>query len=183
MDILRLMLEAIIEIMSDLAIDLNEAMDQLEDSKESIHDKRRKLSEHRREMISVRRYLIPQREALLRMPFDKLPWLGDIQKISLRESADSTTRILEDLESARDRANLLQEELMNATQEQINKKMFLLSIVAVIFMPLSFITGLLGINVGGIPGAGDFLSFWVVCLILLILGIAEICILKFLKWL
>ena len=183
MDILRLMLEAIIEVMSDLAIDLNEQMDLLEDSTEHVHDKRRKLSEHRREIISVRRYLIPQREALLRLPFDKLPWLNDLQKISLRESADSTTRILEDLESARDRANLLQEELMNATQEQINNKIFLLSIVAVIFMPLSFVTGLLGINVGGIPGVGNSISFWLVCGILLVLAISEIFVLKFLKWL
>ncbi len=183
MDILRLILESIIEKMSDLAIDINEQMDQLEDSQEHIHEKRKKLSEYRREIIGIRRYLIPQREALLRLPLDKLPWLGDLQKISLRESADSTTRILEDLESARDRANLLQEELMNATQEQINNKIFLLSIVAVIFMPLSFITGLLGINVGGIPGAGFSLSFWIVCVILLILMITEFCILKFLKWL
>ena len=182
-DVLRLLLDSIIEKMSNRAIDINETMESLEDSPETIHQKRKHLSEYRREIISIRRYLVPQREALLRLPMDKLPWLSDMHKISLREAADSTARILEDLESLRDRANLLQEEFMNATQEQINKKIFLLSIVAVIFMPLSFITGLLGINVGGIPGVGVSAAFWIVCLLLASLVVAEVCILKYLKWL
>jgi zinc transporter len=182
-DILRLLLESIIEKMSNRALDINEAMEGLEDSPETIHQKRRHLSEYRREIISIRRYLIPQREALLRLPLDKLIWINEMDKISLREASDSTARILEDLESLRDRANLLQEEFMNTTQEQINKKIFLLSIVAVIFMPLSFITGLLGVNVGGIPGSAVPSAFWIVCIILFAIVAIEVCILKYLKWL
>ncbi len=182
-DVLRLMLEAIIEDMTNIALDFTEAIDSLEDSDESIREKRRKLSEYRRGIISIRRYLVPQREALLRLPIDKLAWLSDLQRLSLRESADSTTRILEDLETAKDRANLLQEEFLNITQEQINTKIYLLSIVAVIFMPLSFVTGLLGINVGGVPGIGNHLSFWIVCIVLFFIMLIEVLVLRYLKWL
>lgn len=182
-DVLRLMLEAILSQMTDMALDFNEALDALEDSSQNTREKRKILSAHRRSIISIRRYLIPQREALLRLPIDKISWLSDLQKLSLRESADSTMRILEDLESARDRASLLQEELLNITQEQINNKIFLLSIVAVIFMPLSFMTGLFGINVGGIPGNTYHFGFWIVCGALFCLMSFELAVLKFLKWL
>lgn len=182
-DILRLMLEAIIEQMTNFVLNFTEAIDLLEDSNESIREKRHQLANYRRGIIAIRRYLVPQREALLRLPFDKLNFLNDLQRLSLREASDSTTRILEDLETAKDRANLLQEEFLNITQEQINTKIYLLSIVAVIFMPLSFVTGLLGINVGGVPGVGNHLSFWIVCIVLFFIMLIEVLILRYLKWL
>jgi len=48
--------------------------------------------------------------------------------------------------------------------------MYILSIVAAIFLPLSFVTGLLGVNVGGIPGAENPYGFWEVNLLLLVVG-------------
>ncbi|GLI54688.1 hypothetical protein PM10SUCC1_02030 [Propionigenium maris DSM 9537] len=60
--------------------------------------------------------------------------------------------------------------------------MFLLSIVATIFPPLGFITDLLGINVGGIPGEGNPVAFLTVCVFLVILIIGEILIFKFKRW-
>ena len=47
-----------------------------------------------------------------------------------------------------------------------------LTVVAAIFLPLGFVTGLLGINVGGIPLAESKAGFWAVCGGLLVLGIA-----------
>lgn len=53
--------------------------------------------------------------------------------------------------------------------------MYVLSVVAAIFLPLGFVTGLLGINVGGIPGTEWPWSFTVVCVALLVMagGLAE----------
>ena len=67
----------------------------------------------------------------------------------MREVSDQLARYLEDLDEARDRAAVTQEELVNRLSEQMNNKMYILSIVAAIFLPLGFLTGLLGINVGG----------------------------------
>jgi len=182
-DILKLMLEEILQHLSDTTLELTDHIDILEDDfEQSVREKRHKLSIYRRQIISIRRYLLPQREALLRLPIDKILWLSDLQKLNLREASDGTTRVLEDLETAKDRSVLLQEELLNITQEQINNKIFLLSIVAVIFMPLSFITGLLGINVGGIPGAEHTDGFWVVCVMLAVLMAIEIGVLRYIKW-
>jgi zinc transporter len=63
-----------------------------------------------------------------------------------------------------------QESLASLMAEQTNQRMFLLSIVAAIFLPLSFVTGLLGINVGGIPGTDYPGAFLLVVLRLCVLG-------------
>ena len=60
--------------------------------------------------------------------------------------------------------------------------MYLLSIVAAIFMPLGFLTGLLGINVAGIPGTETHWAFAAVCTILLLLAGVQVWIFHKMKW-
>jgi zinc transporter len=60
--------------------------------------------------------------------------------------------------------------------------MYALSIVATIFLPLGFLTGLLGINVGGIPGIENSLAFLIVCIVLVLVGIIEFLIFKLKRW-
>jgi zinc transporter len=93
------------------------------------------------------------------------------------------TRHIEDLDEARDRAAVTQEQLINSLSEQMNNKMYILSIVAAIFLPLGFLTGLLGINVGGIPGADSKLGFSV--FVILLVGVVgfQIWFFKKKKWL
>ncbi|MEJ2577395.1 MAG: zinc transporter ZntB, partial [Gammaproteobacteria bacterium] len=109
------------------------------------------LTRLRREIIALRRYLAPQRDALLRLTQLKLDWLSTDDVLNLREEADQVTRFVEDLDAARERAAVTQEELTNRLSEQLNSRMYLLSLVAAVFLPLGFLTGLLGMNVGGIP--------------------------------
>ena len=74
-------------------------------------------------------------------------------KIPIRESLNRFNRYLEELDSIRDRAIVTQEELLSQLSETLNRRMYILSLVATFFLPMGFLTGLLGINVGGIPGA------------------------------
>lgn len=114
---------------------------------------RTELSQLRRQVIALRRYMTPQKEALMRFSLEKLAWLNQHERIELREVVDRITRELEDLEALRERAMVAQEELQNHISEQLNSRMYLLSIITAVFLPLGFLTGLLGINVGGIPGS------------------------------
>jgi zinc transporter len=98
-----------------------------------------------------------------------------MDRMRLRENADRMTRFVEDLDLVRERAVVVQEELVSRLSEKMDRTMYVLSIVAAIFLPLGFLTGLLGINVGGIPGAdykGSFLIFSVIL----------ICIVAFQVW-
>ncbi len=150
-------------------------------TKES-HELRPKLASIRRDAIYLRRYMAPQREAILRLQNEKISWLTDEDRVRLREIYDRLTRYLEDLDAARERAAVTQEELVSRLSEQMDNRMYVLSIVAAIFLPLGFLTGLLGINVGGIPGAEYKAAFAIFCLLLVGLIIIEIVIFKKKKW-
>ena len=135
------------------------------------HELRTKLSRNRRQAISLRRFLAPLREVLTRLYTDRTPLFDDMSRSHLREIADRLTRYIEELDSARDRAAITQEELAGRLADEMNKNMYVLSIVAGIFLPLGLLTGLLGINVGGIPGTQSNWAFAIVCIILVGLAV------------
>jgi zinc transporter len=119
---------------------------------------------------------------LTRLATEQLPWLSDRQRARLREVADRITRYVEDLDAARERAAVTQEELASRLSEQMNQIMYVLSIVAALFLPLGFLTGLLGINVGGIPGTESKIAFALVCLLMLVIAGAELWMFRRRKW-
>ncbi len=127
---------------------------------------RGELAEFRRQVIALRRYLAPQRAMLASLVQDPYPGFQPIHRSNLRELADRATRHVEDLEALRERSGVIHDEIANQIAEQLNSRMYIVSLVAAIFLPLSLLTGLLGINVGGIPGATDQAAFIVVCVIL-----------------
>jgi zinc transporter len=124
---------------------------------------RGELAELRRSAIALRRYVAPQREALARLYQEIHPLFDADARSSLRETADQITRLVEELDAVRDRSAILNDQLADARAEEMNRAMLLLSVVAAIFLPLGFLTGLLGINVGGLPGAAWPFAFAVVC--------------------
>ncbi len=136
-------------------------------------DLRTRLSALRRQSIALRRFVAPQRDTIGRLHAERVSWLDDRSRARLREAADHTTRYIEDLDSARDRAAVTYEELSNRLAEQMNETMYRLSVVAAIFLPLGLLTGLLGINVGGIPGTESSIGFTVVTVSLAVLAVAQ----------
>jgi zinc transporter len=145
-------------------------------------DLRRDLHQIRREAISLRRYLAPQRDAMNRLAGLDSPLIGTAQRGRMREVADRTMRYVEDLDAVRDRTAVLQDELTTHMSEQMNRTMYLLTVVATIMLPLGFFTGLLGINVGGIPGADSPWGFAAFCGLLAALVAVEVVILRRLRW-
>ncbi len=162
------------ERMADVIERIDDTVDDLEEQVVTMqsHQLRPLLSSVRREAIGLRRYLAPQREALSRLASERVDWLKDVDCLRLREVTDRTTRYVEDLDLARERAVVVQEELMSRLSEQMDKRMYLLSLVAAVFLPLGFLTGLLGVNVEGIPGAHYKWAFVIfsVLLVLLVAG-------------
>jgi len=65
-----------------------------------------------------------------------------------------------------ERANLLQDQIQSQLSERMNNATLRLGVVATVFLPLGFLTGLLGINVAGVPGTHNPEAFWMVCAIL-----------------
>ncbi len=177
--------EHITDRMGDVVSEIDDNVDELEDTvlTAESYELRSQLAVLRRKTISLRRYIAPQRDVLARLQNEHVSWLRDIDKIHLRESAERTARFVEDLDSARDRAAITQEELNSRLSEQMSRTMYLLSLVAAIFLPLGLITGILGINVGGIPGAEYGFAFLIVCIFLAAIAFVEFWLFKRKKWL
>jgi zinc transporter len=179
------------EVADRIMVRMGDVIDGLEDKvaelEEAVltaesHELRPMLASVRRDAINLRRYMAPQREAIARLQSEKASWLTEEDRVRLRETYDRLTRYIEDLDAARERAAVTQEELVSRLSEQMDNRMYVLSIVAAIFLPLSFLTGLLGINVGGIPGSEYKAAFAIFCLILMVLVVVEIIIFKKKKW-
>lgn len=147
------------------------------------YDKRSDIIGLRRQLIILRRYIAPQRDVMSQLNLITADWFSLDDRNYLRENQDRLTRYVEDLDSGRDRCTIVQEEISNMIAETTNRNMYVLSVVAAIFLPLGFLTGLLGINVGGIPGSENPMAFWVFSGMLLSLTIVGIVWLKFQKWL
>ncbi len=117
------------------------------------------LSDVRRHAVTIRRHLAPQALALA----DLLHvGLGFDQEHRLSELAQRTRRHVDMLDSIRERAGVTQEEQSHHLADRLNRRMYALTVVAGIFLPLGFLTGLLGINVAGIPFAEHPWSFAIV---------------------
>jgi zinc transporter len=103
-----------------------------------------------------------------------MPWLSEQHGRSLQESINHVTRFVEDLDSVRERAQVVKDELANSLAEKLNKNLYVLAVISAVFLPLGFLTGLLGINVGGMPGADDRSAFWLVCAMLMMIVVAQV---------
>ena len=100
----------------------------------------------------------------------------------MQESLDRVTRYVEDLDSIRERAQIVKDELSNALSDRLNKNLYILSVISAIFLPLGFFTGLMGINIGGMPGVDNSNAFWIFSGILVVMVAIQISIFKLLKW-
>ena len=153
--------EFLVELIGCLADRIGDFVNAIEDRISEVEDAgeegddpsvRKKTTSLRRQIAAVRRFLAPQRDALDRLYRQPGKLFSDAESNGLREETDRMTRYLEDIDLARERLVVIQEEYLAQQAQQQNSRMYVLSVVAAVFLPLTFVTGLLGMNVGGLPG-------------------------------
>jgi zinc transporter len=174
------LLQPIVPIINDL----DDAVDEVQTELLVSTDRpmRHRLHSIRQEAIALRRYLAPQRDAMSRLQTETVTWLNDLDRAYLRETADRTLRFVEDLDSIRERAAIAQDELNNRVNDQMNRTMYLLTVVATLLLPASLLTGLLGVTVGGIPGVESDWAFLAVAILIPGLALLEYLFLRWMKW-
>ena len=171
-----------IEPVVDELSDRVDAFEELSLSRDS-EDLRGQLSAMRHDAIVFRRYVAPQRDAVARFSTHESDLLPATARNAAREESDRITRVVEELDIVRERAAVINEQLAARRADEMNRNMMIISVVSAVFLPLGFLTGLLGINVGGMPGADNPVSFWIVCALCALLGGALVTVFHRLGWL
>lgn len=119
-------------------------------------------------LLKIKRFIKPQQYAI-----DDFNNSGHIlaeeRQLRLHHSVNTITRINETLDFYLGELELIKGELRQYHAEKMNRNTYLFSVVAAIFLPTSFLTGLLGVNVGGIPGTDNPISFTLFCLALVLI--------------
>lgn len=130
------------------------------------------MADLRRRTNKLRRWVGPQQGVITRMATDEGLFFDDAQRVRLSHEANRITRYVEDLTDLRDRASDKHGEISQAQSEDMSRMMYVLSVVAAIFLPLTLITELVGVDFRGIAGREQSLAFDIVVIGLIVLGLA-----------
>lgn len=167
------LVENLTELFASVVEDRSDAVDDIEDLilKETFQEQRSELGRVRRLLARLHRQLRANRLALFRL-LARLPsWCSD-DKADLQQNVERLEGVVQDLELVQERARLLQEEIAGRLEEAVNRNLYVLSTVTTVFLPITLISGIFGMNVGGLPLTRDNFGFgWVIFAMVLTIGV------------
>lgn len=182
-DFLTKLISLLLDKIDGHIMKMSEDIDSFEEEiiENSKHISRNQLVILRKQLIMLKRYLFPQKQVIASL-IDEAGLLSKENKRVLQSKFDQLLRFIEELDAIYQRVGVLKDELSSVLSDKMNKNMYVLSVIAAIFLPLGFLTGLLGINVGGIPGSENESAFMNFCIILVVIIVVQILLFKIKKW-
>lgn len=164
---------------------LGDALDAVEEQlfARSVGDSRAKLTHVRHKIIGMRRLLWPQRDVLNTLEIEDLSFFSARDRSRLREASSRLERLGNELQALSERAVLVHEQIIDTRAEQMNKTILLLTAVTVILMPMTVISGIMGMNLAGIPFSSEPWMFWAVLGFFAAIGLGLFAWMRTRKWL
>ena len=149
--------------------------DRLHDLEEEILERptpggMRRIHAIRRELLGLRRAIMPQREAVNTLIREESDLVGPLVREYLRDCYDHAVQATDAVETFRDLAANLMDLYMSSMSQRTNEVMKVLTVMASIFIPLTFIVGIYGMNFDYMPELHVWWAYPV--LLLIMLGIA-----------
>ena len=185
-ELIEVILENTLNSTANTIADMEEYVDDLEEKiishtlYPSLSDE---LSELTRRLVIMHRFLTPEREALDALSRHQIPWFDKKTAHLTKDNFHRMQRIIEDIILLKERIRINQEALNQHDIKQSQKNMYMLSVIATIFLPLSFLTGLFGMNVGGIPFSEEPYGLAVTVGFIVFIGILLTYLFKRARWL
>lgn len=177
---LFLNLEEVIETLGDQIDEIDDHMDIVKGLTDNLVPE---LSQVRSKTIILKSYLTPQKEVFRELMNVQSDWFEKKSKSLFLNFSEKISLYVENIEVIKERAVVLLDEIRIRNAEKTNRNSYVFSIVAVLFLPLGFLTGLFGINLAGIPGAENPWAFTIFCLAIITLSVNLLILLKKIKWL
>ena len=157
-------LEAIQIHCDGLLSDINEIEDHV--IEEKVTDERRKLGAQRRKAVRLHRNVNGMQRVVARLErSEKIPPAGRVAMHNIAQRLDS---LHHDLHAAQERSRLLQDEIGAQLVTETNRQLYVLTIMSILFMPPTLVTGMFGMNVKGLLFADDengYIYSMIICLV------------------
>jgi magnesium transporter len=143
-----------------------------------------KLIHHlKREMIFLRKAVWPLREVIGGLERGESPFMSQSTKVYLRDVYDHTIQVIDSIETFRDMVSGMLDIYLSSVSNRLNAVMKVLTIITTIFMPLTFIAGIYGMNFKYMPELEWPWSYPIILLLMFGVGIFMLFYFKKRKWL
>lgn len=129
------------------------------------------------------RHLAPQRPVFEMLSGCDHAILSARDRARLDDALNQLLRCLETLQSLRERIDILNDQVTRIQDRRLNRSSYAFAIAATIFLPLGFVTGLFGVNLMGIPMAGQTQGFTFLLLVCIVIAMVMLVVFKLRKWL
>ena len=179
------LVERMIARMNTSIVDMNEAIDELELApvEDDPAGMLAKITAIRHNSLGLQRHMAPQHDALEAIRRDAPRWFEDHDRREIAEAIARLRRYLDDIDISKESAVVLLDELRAFTAARSERINFVLTAVASIFLPLTFLTGLIGMNVVGIPYADHPHAFWAIVAVCVLIAVVQLWLFRRWKWL
>ena len=143
----------------------------------------RRILDFKRDIASLRRVVLPQRDVIGRLARREFPQISEQLAYRFRDVHDHLVRLSDEAMYFQDRVTSLLEAHLSTVSNQLNSVMKVLTVIATIFMPLTVLTGMWGMNIElpRLPG-GDPIQFWWVFLFMLVISGAMLVLFRRKRW-
>ncbi|MCG3118176.1 MAG: Cobalt/magnesium transport protein CorA [bacterium] len=141
-----------------------------------------RIFQFKKEVLNLKRIVGPQREVINRLGRGEFRLIPLELRAYYRDVFDEISRYAELTESHRDVIMMALDAYLSATSNRLNEIMRALTLISTIFLPLTFITGLFGMNFQHIPGAGHWWGFYITIGASALLGVGMYFFFKYKKW-
>ena len=167
---------------------LDSIEDQIEALEDSLLEKpdssiKGKIHHLKKEMIRIRKSIAPLREAISRFSKSDSPIIEDDTLTYIRDLYDHTIQIMDSADNFRDVLNGLQDLYLSEISFRMNQVMQVLTIITTIFVPLSFLAGLYGMNFDNMPELHFRYGYFVLLGVMFLVGLGLILWFKKREWL
>ena len=137
----------------------------------------------KREMISLRKSIWPLRELIGGLQKSESSLINETTGIYMRDVYDHTIQIIDTIESFRDMVSGMLDIYLSSLSNKMNAVMKVLTIIATLFIPLTFVAGIYGMNFKYMPELEWRWSYPIVWLIMIAAAVVMLCYFKKKKWL
>jgi len=137
----------------------------------------------KREMIFLRKSVWPLREVVSGLERGESALIKEATRIYLRDVYDHTIQVIDAIETSMDMLSGMLDIYLSSISNRMNEVMKVLTIIATIFIPLTFIAGIYGMNFKFMPELGLRWGYFAVLSVMVIIGIGMVIYFRKKKWL